>query len=176
MKKTLLPILLFLFCTQMMAQNDNYDIEMAKKEKKWMAEVEALATNFKKKITDETPFWQTFMLDTFRIERYLSIRMESDYSTQGMNQAMYEAEKRYDKLLNKYYKMLLDKLQGEDKKVLTETQKSWILFKEKEYKLMGTVYSVTYTGGGTMYSNILAGRKLEITKQRAIELAVYLSE
>ena len=172
MKKTIVPILFLFICLNIKAQSREYTPEL---EKELMTKVEKLVVNFKKTLNKDEVSWNSFKVDTFMIERYIDLRMETDYSTHGMNQTMYEAEKRYDKLLNKYYKVLLGKLQGEDKKVLIETQKSWITFKNNEIKLISTFYSDKYTGGGTMYSNIRVGSVFEITKKRAIELALYMS-
>ena len=172
MKNTIVLFLFLTICTNITAQSREYSLEL---EKELNAKVEKLVVDFKKTLNEDEGFWKRFKLDTFVIERYVDLRMETDYSTQGMNQTMYEAERRYDKLLNIYYKILLEKLQGEDKKVLIDTQKSWIAFKEKEIKLIATLYSDKYTGGGTMYSNIRVGSVFEITKKRTIELAQYLS-
>lgn len=172
MKKTIVPILFLFICLNIEAQSREYTPKL---EQELTAKVEKLVINFKKTLKDEDESLKTLKVDTFMIERYIDLRMETDYSTQGMNQTIYEAEKRYDKLLNKYYKALLEKLQGEDKKVLIETQKSWIAFKNNEIKLIGTVFSDKYTGGGTMYSNVRADRVFEITKKRAIELALYMT-
>lgn len=147
-------------------------------EKELNAKVEKLAIDFKKKLIKEqtsgSDFWTTFKVDTFRIERYVDLRMEKDYSTQGMNFAMREGETRYDKLLNNYYKMLLQKMKAEDKKLLVEAQKAWLDFRDKEIKLTSKLLSPEYTGGGTMYSNIVTGKIYQLTKDRVLELAQHL--
>jgi uncharacterized protein YecT (DUF1311 family) len=151
-------------------------------EKKLMQKVEKETLQLKdlllknKEQTGESDSWIMFKTDTFKIERYTSLRMETDFSTQGMNQAMWEAQKRYDLLLNKYYQLLLKKLEGDDKKLLIEAQRAWIAFRDKEIKLIQTLNSDKYTGGGTMYSNISVGNIFQLTKDRAIQLALYCME
>jgi len=56
-----------------------------------------------------------FFLDTFYLENLRELEIDYNGSTIGMNLATYKAEKAYDRLLNKYYKKLLDILADEDK-------------------------------------------------------------
>lgn len=170
--KTILSFIALLFSAFCLNAQVTPDIE-----KDLNTQVEKLAARFKtallkeKEQTGDDDFWINFKVDTLKVERYIDLRMEKDFSTQGMNQTMYEGEKRYDVLLNRYYKILMEKLKGEDKKVLQEAQKAWLAFREKELKLVYTLLSEKYTGGGTMYSNIRAGKIFEITRDRVIELA-----
>ena len=115
-----------------------------------------------------------FQSDTFAIERTLFKMLGTDYSTTGMTNAVYYAEAAYDKLLNKYYKLLKSKLNEEDKKRLTDSQRNWILFRDSERILSNEISKEEYSGGGTIQQIIISDKQLEITKQRVIELFGYL--
>jgi|GEM_PF-4539248 len=59
-----------------------------------------------------------------------------------------EAESR---LLDKYYNLLLDRLEEEDKPALIEGQKRWLESYEKDAEFSALITSDKYTGGGTMW-------------------------
>lgn len=115
-----------------------------------------------------------FTLDTFRIERMMQLRLSTDYSTRGMVEAGNEAEAGYDKLLNKYYQVLLNRLKEEDKEILKQAQRNWIAYRDSEKKLNGLLTDDTYSGGGTIQSVIAMSRSLELTKKRVFEIREYL--
>jgi len=116
-----------------------------------------------------------FKIDTFLIEKLLSKRISIDYSTAGMTKAAYDTEVEYDKLLNKYYQLLLKKLNDSDKEILKQTQRSWIQYRDSERKLNSEIAKDEYSGGGTMQRIIVASGYVEITKKRVIELYSYLT-
>lgn len=115
-----------------------------------------------------------FAVDTFLIERELSLKMDLDYSTSGIIESIYNAEKSYDKLLNKYYQYLLKRLNKDDKESLKTSQKNWILFRDNERKLNLVLTNEEYNGGGSMQVIKESNRFLEITKTRVLELYHYL--
>jgi uncharacterized protein YecT (DUF1311 family) len=114
-----------------------------------------------------------FTLDTFRIEETNSKMIEIDNSTVGMVDAIYSSENDYDKLLNKYYKILIDKLDAADKEILRSSQKNWLVFRDDELQLNDMLSKEKYSGGGTIQNLIVSGRVLEITKNRVIEMFQY---
>lgn len=116
-----------------------------------------------------------FQIDTFLIERLLNKRVSSDYSTAAMTQAAYDSEKEYDKLLNKYYQLLLKKLNDSDKELLKQSQRNWIRYRESERKLNSEISKDEYSGGGTIQQIFIADGYAQITKKRVIELFYYLS-
>ncbi|MDL2215358.1 DUF1311 domain-containing protein [Dysgonomonas sp. OttesenSCG-928-M03] len=125
---------------------------------------------------EDLPVNVEFRTDTTLIEQKVQAMIDNDYSTAGMVHAMVVMEEDYDKLLNKYYKMLLDKMKTqEDKNVLIETQRNWIKFRDSEIKLIYTISRDTYTGGGTMWRLVSASSVAELTKQRLIEIYNYLT-
>jgi uncharacterized protein YecT (DUF1311 family) len=114
-----------------------------------------------------------FALDTFRIEQILSKRMNIDYTTAGMNITVSEMESSYDKLMNKYYNKLLKMLSSDDRKILIAAQKAWLVYRDAEVKLIGTMTDPAYSGGGTMQSNIATGRYADLVVQRTIQIFQY---
>jgi len=111
-----------------------------------------------------------FSLDTFKIERLIVNLIDLDYSDVGLLNAGNEASKNYDILLNKYYKKLLARLKGDDKKALVSAQKSWISYRDIETKLVETISKEEYSGGGTVqlltestaYYNLIKDRTIAI--------------
>ena len=114
-----------------------------------------------------------FKIDTFRIETIASKRMEIDYSTTGMNITVDELTTSYDKLMNKYYGKLMKLLKPEDKKILITAQKAWLVFRDAELKLIGTMTDDQYSGGGTIQSNIRMGQYSSLVVERTKDIFNY---
>jgi len=138
-------------------------------------EIEKQIPAFKKSLSKQnlTEKEIEFTLDTFRIEELCSKRIEIDYSTIGMNDAMDDREKEYDKLLNKYYNKLLNLLKNDDKKTLIKAQRAWLAYRDAEFDLIGTLTNDEYSGGGTIQSNIASGAHCEMVVKRTIEIYNY---
>ena len=116
MKHLIGLLLSILLSCSVLAQNEteNFQKEINKKAELLKQKLEA-----KDYISDfEKQTVISFKVDTFKVEQMLSLSMENDYTTTGMVNTMYEAEKEYDKLLNKYYQILLKKLNEEDQETL----------------------------------------------------------
>lgn len=122
-----------------------------------------------------SPEFIEFMTDTFVVNRVANRMTDLDYSTYGINNAIDESVKGYDKLLNKYYNKLLERLKGDDKQVLIEAQRKWLAFRDAELHLLGVVIKDEYSGGGTMQSNILGATYADRIVNRVVEL-FYLYE
>lgn len=116
-----------------------------------------------------------FAADTFKIEERQRLRLEIDYTTNGIVASTLEANREYDRLLNKYYLRLLDSLEEPDKKILLQSQRNWIKFRDSELELNGLLMNDYYSGSGTIQRVIAASRVLELTKSRVIEIYHYLS-
>lgn len=123
----------------------------------------------------QDPISIEFRQDTMMIEQQVSDMLEKDYSTLGMVKAVSSLEDGYDKLLNKYYQMLLMKLKEEDRNTLIEAQRNWIKFRDSEKALIRTISSDTYTGGGTMWGPVSASVRADLTKDRLIDIYHYLT-
>lgn len=116
-----------------------------------------------------------FQIDTFQIEKLLSKRTSIDYSTYGMTEAAYQTEAEYDRLLNKYYLLLLKKLDASDKEILKQSQRNWIQYRDSERKFNNILAKDQYSGGGTIQNVIVASEYVEITRKRVIEIFHYLT-
>ena len=120
-------------------------------------------------------FFIEFQLDTFKIERGIDLKNDLDYPTLGMIQATNQAIAEYDILLNKYYKLLLSKLEPHDKVILQEAQRNWIKFRDSEVVLINLMSEDKYSGGGTIQGVIDSDAFLKITRSRVFELANHLT-
>jgi uncharacterized protein YecT (DUF1311 family) len=139
------------------------------------ADVERNALKFKSALSksDMTPVQIEFSVDTFKIEQISSKSMEVDYSTMGINNSINDLTASYDMLLNKYYQKLLKSLKIEDRKVLIETQRAWIAYRDAEAKLISLMTDDHYSGGGTIQTNIATLNYNYLVKHRAIEIYSY---
>ncbi|MFZ6023796.1 MAG: lysozyme inhibitor LprI family protein [Bacteroidota bacterium] len=142
---------------------------------KLKADIEKQLPEFKKQLSRQelTADQMEFAVDTFRIEQLVSKRIDIDYSTQGMNKAVQEMTKSYDSLMNKYYTKLLQVLKQEDKKILVNAQKAWLIYRDTEAKLIGTLTKIEYSGGGSIQSNIAVGSFANLIVRRAVEIFNY---
>ena len=94
--------------------------------------------------------------------------MQKDSSTAGMIQCIDAEFAIQDKLLNQNYKKAMSVLNDENKKKLKDIQRKWVAYKEAKCPFvppMGTLYAVT-----------AADCYLQMTKERAAELAYIASE
>lgn len=141
-------------------------------QKKIKLEIESQIPKLKQRLLKEkvNEVQSEFTIDTFRIESYLTKYIDLNLTDVGMSDASYAGAKQYDVLLNKYYKKLLSVLIGEDKKVLVQAQKSWLLYRDNEYKLVETISKDDYSGGGTMQRLTESSVYLDFIKSRVINL------
>lgn len=111
-----------------------------------------------------------FQLDTFGIQELMRQKLDVDYSTNGMVRASYEAQKQYDVLLNKYYRILKNKLSKEDQAKLKTSQRNWIKFRDSDDALNSILAKEEYSGGGTIQRVMVASKTMDITAVRVLEL------
>ena len=117
-----------------------------------------------------------FKRDTARVEQKVRNMIDKDYSTYGLHEANKTLEIEYDKLLNKYYKILYNKLDDNGKKALKETQLNWIKFRDAEKKFLSELHQNTFNemGGGTMWGVHYGNLTAQITRERVFVLYSYL--
>lgn len=117
-----------------------------------------------------------FSSDTTKVEKEIAEMLDKDYSTLGMIEVALEYERKYDILLNKYYKLLSSKLTVEGRRALQVSQRNWIKFRDSEKALISEINNQTYdeAGGGTIWGVITSNSRAEITKKRVVELYNYL--
>jgi uncharacterized protein YecT (DUF1311 family) len=101
--------------------------------------------------------------------------MEKDPSTMGMIECSRLAQEKWDAEMNKYYDMLMDKLDESAKASLRDSQRRWLEFRDAEFKAIDDYYSYIYeqAGGGTMYSMMQAGARMQVVRDRALEIISY---
>lgn len=97
--------------------------------------------------------------------------MEKNPSTHGTMSCIVEAQKQWDAELNKQYKALTLKLTPVQKTALLNAQREWIKWRDLEFKSIDALYS---TMEGTMYQPMQLNDKMEVVRNRAIELKSYL--
>jgi uncharacterized protein YecT (DUF1311 family) len=105
------------------------------------------------------------------IELKSCLAVDSNQTTAGMNMCTYEGEEKWDKELNKYYKLLMNNLDSAGQLKLKEAQRQWMKFRDIEFEFIGTYYYETKQG--TMWTNVAAGSRYEFVKTRALELKAY---
>lgn len=174
--KSLLFILIFFFAGYFsFGQNGGSKEITPTLLRKLKADIEKQIPEFKKQLSarELSADQMEFAVDTFRIEQLVSKRMDIDYSTQGMNKTFQEMTKSYDSLMNRYYTKLLRALKPEDKRVLMNAQKSWLVYRDAEAKLIGSLTKIEYSGGGSIQSNIAVGAYADLVVRRAIVIFNY---
>lgn len=104
------------------------------------------------------------------IDKAIEDCMEKDMSTAGMVKCLNEAYDKYDNELNRLYKILMKGLDEESAKELKSAQVEWIVFRDKEFKLIDAVYSKLE---GTMYIPMRVSDRIEIVKKRVLDFEAY---
>ena len=117
-----------------------------------------------------------FTADTMRIERTASLLNDEYYSTVDMHNTILFEMTEYDKLLNKYYQLIMDKLTEGDKVKFRNAQRLWLQYRDSEAKINGEIIAPNqYAGGGTLWPLVAGGRNLEIIKERVISFYGFLT-
>lgn len=116
-----------------------------------------------------------FAIDTFTISKRFDLYISQDYSDFGMKTASINMLNDYEKLLNKYYKILLTQLKQEDKETLKIAQRNWINYRKSEEQFNYLVSEDKYSGGGTIQTLFVLSRNIEITQNRVTEFYDYIS-
>ncbi|MFY1047858.1 lysozyme inhibitor LprI family protein [Chryseobacterium sp. GP-SGM7] len=96
---------------------------------------------------------------------------KKDISNAEMRSCTIQATQSWDKELNKYYNLLKNKLPNETFETLKESQKQWMIYRDKEFALISKFYFELKEG--TIWYTIAEDRKKEIVKSRALELQMY---
>ena len=92
---------------------------------------------------------------------------EKDPSTGGRTEAIDDALESWDKLLNESYQKLKAKLDRDGAKALRDSQRAWIAWRDKEIANLDKIYGKLR---GTMYVPMHAYAKMNLTRQRALQL------
>lgn len=145
------------------------------------AKVDQMASKYKDSINSrlgdtKSSIGTDFKTDVYRVDKLADLKVGVDYSTAGMTAAIVSLNNDYDALLNKYYTILMKRLTPEDQEKLKIAQRNWLNFRDSEIQVITTVSKGEYSGGGTIQSNIMAGRISDLTKQRLNEIMDHLNQ
>ncbi|WLD24047.1 lysozyme inhibitor LprI family protein [Flavobacterium dauae] len=99
------------------------------------------------------------------------LNLEENYRTKGMLDCINSATTKWDVELNKTYKKLLSLLTVEQKEKLKIAQRKWIEYRDKEIEFSIQTYSDMQ---GTMWIPVSAQTKMDLTRQRTIDLENYI--
>jgi uncharacterized protein YecT (DUF1311 family) len=117
-------------------------------------------------------FGQTEKEYPIDIELQNCLDSSENYTTKGMTDCVVRATEKWDEELNKSYKELLALLTAEQKEKLKIAQHQWIDYRDKEIEFSNQVHTDMQ---GTMWIPAAAKKKLELTKQRALEIEGYIA-
>jgi uncharacterized protein YecT (DUF1311 family) len=121
----------------------------------------------------------TFCLETFGQSPLKSYKIDTilnnciDKTNGGdvsMISCLQKAEMNWDAQLNKTYKLLLTKLDSGDQRKLRESERQWVVYKDKEFNFLTDVYGKQ---DGTMWGILISSKRMQLIRQRAIELLDY---
>lgn len=96
---------------------------------------------------------------------------QKDISDADKCNCIIQARESWDKELNKSYNLLKTKLPKENFETLKESQKQWLLFRDKEYEFSSKYFSEIKQG--TLWYAVSESLKRDLVKRRAIELEAY---
>ncbi|KAF2341423.1 lysozyme inhibitor LprI family protein [Flavobacterium tistrianum] len=96
---------------------------------------------------------------------------KDNISNTDMCNCTIQARESWDKELNKYYNLLKVKLPKEAFETLKESQKQWLVYRDKEYTFISKYFYEIKQG--TMWYAVAENKKKEIVKARARELEEY---
>ncbi|MGD1319314.1 lysozyme inhibitor LprI family protein [Chryseobacterium sp. 2R14A] len=96
---------------------------------------------------------------------------KKDISNAEMRNCTIKATQSWDNELNKYYNLLKNKLPKSAFESLKESQKQWMMYRDKEFAFISKFYFELKEG--TMWHNIAENIKKEIVKTRALELQMH---
>jgi len=105
------------------------------------------------------------------IKLYDCLDKEENFTTTGMLECTQKAYEDWDKELNFVYKKLRAKLTDDEKSALKKAQLEWIKFRDLEFINIDLIYDKLQ---GTIYIPMRLNEKVEIIKNRTLQLQAYL--
>jgi uncharacterized protein YecT (DUF1311 family) len=127
---------------------------------------------FEKACLDEgyTAIEIEFIKDTFKVENILHRQSNIDYSYTGNILALQNASKSYEALMDKYYTKLMKTLGANEQKILMQTQKNWITYRDSEKKMMRTIGIAKYAKDVDSHDQLANGSYCYLLQSRVIAL------
>lgn len=108
---------------------------------------------------------------THPIDSEEALCMEGDNTTASIVQCSNEAERKWDKELNRIYKLLLQQLDAKGQGSLQNSQAQWIQHRDAEFQAFRDIYG---TLNGSMWQTVIASSRAELVKARVLALQNYL--
>ncbi|MCK5742899.1 MAG: DUF1311 domain-containing protein [Chlorobi bacterium] len=105
------------------------------------------------------------------IDTWLGKCLENNYSDYDMAICFQTAEEKWDKDLNVVYRKLIKNMDKKEKSALKKSQREWVKWRDKEFKLLISIYD----SGGTMDGLMISSDRMSIVKARVIDLLKYLA-
>jgi len=105
------------------------------------------------------------------IDKALEACLDKDSTTAGMVDCIGKAYDKWDKELNRLYAELMKRLTQDARAKLKEAQVQWLKFRDAEFQMQSGIYSRLE---GTMYIPMSADSRMQVVKNRALELKSYL--
>ena len=97
--------------------------------------------------------------------------LSTNDSTAGMLECFTHAEKEWDTELNRVYKALQSKLKPAGQDALKQAQLAWITQRDQDFELINAIHAKM---DGTMWIAVMAGKRADVVKARALALQSYL--
>jgi uncharacterized protein YecT (DUF1311 family) len=91
-------------------------------------------------------------------------------TTVGMMDCGGRARESWDREMNKYYKLLMQQLNENEKAKLRAAQKKWLEYRDAEFENAGAIY---YGMEGTMWRIVAVNTQMNLVRQRALDLQSY---
>lgn len=107
------------------------------------------------------------------IDKFQAECEKKDPSTGGQDACIEQAEKMWDKELNKDYAKLMEALQPKERELLKKSQLLWIKQRDSERELIEGIFSHVR---GTMYAPWKAYDSMALVRDRVLQLRRYLPE
>ena len=99
------------------------------------------------------------------------LQLKEYQTTIGSLQLYQEFEIEYDKELNSAYLKLMKELKGETKIAFQRAQKSWMVFRDMQFKAFEAISDRREFGSGQ--GPIIAMNRMKMVRQRAVQLVGY---
>lgn len=157
------------------------DKEMENMKTKWRAGLTVKARSLAEKMPHTEgmsefgdSIQRLFLKDTFIVENLYQRQLDADATTLGMNKAALACASEYELLVDKYYTILLDKMNPEDRELVMSWQTNWKALMEKERILTGKLMQEEYSGGGSIHSLTYTSRLMNAQKEHVLIIVDYL--
>lgn len=98
--------------------------------------------------------------------------LQTNQSTAGMLECFTRAEQAWDEELNRVYKALQGRLKPNVQAALKQAQRTWMQQRDEEFALINAIHKQL---DGTLWIPVMASKRADVVKQRALALQSYLS-